>query len=30
MLLAADRAMYRAKLSGGNAYQFNAADISDK
>jgi diguanylate cyclase (GGDEF)-like protein len=29
ILQAADRAMYRAKLSGGNAYQFNAADVSE-
>lgn len=29
MLQAADRAMYRAKLSGGNAYQFNSADAAE-
>ncbi|HXI13678.1 MAG TPA: two-component regulator propeller domain-containing protein [Thermoanaerobaculia bacterium] len=29
ILQAADRAMYRAKLSGGNSYQFNAADSSE-
>jgi diguanylate cyclase (GGDEF)-like protein len=29
MLQAADRAMYRAKLAGGNSYQFNAADPSE-
>ncbi len=29
MLQAADRAMYRAKLSGGNSYQFNAEDRSE-
>ncbi len=29
MLQAADRAMYRAKISGGNAFQFNAADSTE-
>lgn len=30
LLRAADRAMYRAKLAGGNSFQFNAGDASEK
>lgn len=30
LLRAADRAMYRAKLSGGNSFQYNAGDSSER